>query len=138
MGEHAGAEAVAHTPGHAAPDRAEPDDADGERAQLAPAARAPVAGARRLVGRHHVAQRGEHERDRVVGHGVGVGARRARHHHAALGRGAHVDRVDARAEARDHPQPRRAIQVRGGDRPDAGDPPDGVAERQRVVLPGRP
>ena len=89
------------------PDPAEPDDAHGLLVELDPgvARTLPLAVAQGGVRRADVASRGEHERHRELRGADDVGGRGVDHHHAALGRGADVDVVEAHAGAGDDLEP---------------------------------
>ena len=56
---------------------------------------------------------GQHQRQRVLGNGDGIAARRVHHRNAALGGGVEVDVVHAHASAPDHPQLWRLVHHRG-------------------------
>ncbi len=129
--------------------RARPSPVQVPRRQVAAAP--PLAAAHRRVVLDDAPQRGEDHRERVVGGGLAVGARRRGHDDARLGRGGQVDRVGADADAGDDAQPRRGAEdgaverVGAHDRGDraaraAGPSRRGCARRSsgRGRRPGRP
>ena len=124
---------------HEHADPAEADDADGLLVELdAGVARSlPLAVLQRGVRRRHVPGSGQHQRDRELGGADDVGGGRVDHHHARLGRGAHVDVVEADTGPRDHLEPgggreRLGVDLRGRAHQDRVDVDDGRQQRAPV------
>ena len=84
--------------------------------------------------RPQVAQRRQHQRQRVVGDGLVVGARRRRHHHPRAAGRLEVDRVEPDPGAGDHPQGAGAGEHLGVEGVGVGDRRDRVAEHRRQLL----
>ncbi len=102
-------------PGDFEADAAEADDAERLAAQL----RAlqgflvPFAGVHGLVRARDAAAHGDHQAERQLGDGDGVGAGRVHHHDAVVGGGGGVDVVDAHAGAADDAELGRVLEQRG-------------------------
>ncbi len=64
----------------------------------------PLPGMHQFIGAADVASHGQHQRQRVLGHGNGIGAGSVHDRDAFAGGGIQVDVVDAHAGASDHPQ----------------------------------
>ncbi|KJL20307.1 hypothetical protein RN51_02523 [Microbacterium oxydans] len=127
-GEHARAEA-AQARGDTLADSAEADDAHRGGAELPSAPHAPVARAHPAVAVRHEPQRGQHETDRMIGHGVGVRAGGVRHGDSAIARGSEVDRLGAHSVAGDDLELRGCGEVRIGDGAGSRDPGIGAVQQ---------